>query len=90
MKIKVVELINKLKELGYDEGTELDIDIINGYSGDNYTLEIDSIENGEWVGNENAIGIILKESADYRKAVARDAVDDIVCDINHVTDKYTR
>lgn len=86
--MKVKDFIKKFQELGYDDETELDIDVIDGESGESYSFEIDSIENGEWVSNNNEIGIILKEADNYKKALTENIADDIALDVQNTLNKY--
>lgn len=86
--MKIKDFIKKFQELGYDDETELDIDVIDGESGESYSFEIDSIEDGEWVSNNNEIGIILKEADNYKKALTENAAYDITMDVQNTLNKY--
>ena len=45
--MKVVNLINKLNEIGYDENTELTFSCVDGDSGECYDIPFDEISYGE-------------------------------------------
>ena len=45
--MKVVDLINKLNEIGYDENTELTFSCVDGNSGECYEVPFDEISFGE-------------------------------------------
>ena len=45
--MRVVELIRKLKEIGYDENTELTFSCIDGETGEYYVIPFEEITYGE-------------------------------------------
>lgn len=45
--IKVIDLINKLNEIGYNENTELTFSCVNGDTGEYYEIPFDEICFGE-------------------------------------------
>lgn len=53
--MKVVELINKLNEIGYDENTELTFSCIDGETGECYDVPFDEISYGESLTGRRAI-----------------------------------
>ena len=51
--MKVVNLINKLNEIGYDENTELTFSCVDGDSGECYGIPFDEISYGEELTGES-------------------------------------
>ena len=50
--MRVVELIRKLKEIGYDENTELTFSCIDGETGEYYVIPFEEITYGEELTGE--------------------------------------
>lgn len=50
--MKVVELIKKLNEIGYDENTELNIRFVNKENGNRYEIPFDEINYGTGLTGE--------------------------------------
>lgn len=98
--MKVIELINKLNEIGYDENTELTFSCVDGNTGEWYKLNADDEEyemgitygkdlTGEEYHND-VIDVCL--NVDECKEYVNDKVEvtklDVIEDIFHVINKY--
>lgn len=98
--MKVVELINKLNEIGYDENTELTFSCIDGNTGNWHELDVDDeeyemgITYGEILTGEeyhnDVVDICL--NVDECKEYINDKVEvtklDVIEDILDVISKY--
>lgn len=94
--MKVVELINKLNEIGYDEDTELTFGFADGNTGEWYKAPFDEINygidlTGEPYHNDVInIDIDVDSVKEYQKDKAECAVIDIVEEMQYVLNKYQR
>ncbi len=94
--MKVVELINKLNEIGYDEDTELTFGFADGNTGEWYKAPFDEITygidlTGEPYHNDVInIDIDVDSVKEYQKDKAECAVIDIVEEMQYVLNKYQR
>lgn len=94
--MKVVELINKLNEIGYDEDTELTFGFADGNTGEWYKARFDEITygidlTGEPYHNDVInIDIDVDSVKEYQKDKAECAVIDIVEEMQYVLNKYQR
>lgn len=94
--MKVVELINKLNEIGYDENTELTFGFADGNTGEWYKAPFDEIIygidlTGEPYHNDVInIDIDVDSVKEYQKDKAECAVIDIVEEMQYVLNKYQR
>lgn len=82
MKLKVMEFIEKLNKIGYDEETEIEFSVLD-FNGEVYDLEIDNFIYGDdlSIPNVNAIDIEIKMSDEYIKEICRDKVEELRCEI---------
>lgn len=94
--MKVVELINKLNKIGYDENTELTFSCVDGNTGEWYELNVDDeeyemgITYGEDLTGEEYLDIGL--DVDGCKEYIKDKIEctkiDIIEDILEAIGKY--
>lgn len=96
--MKVVELINKLNEIGYDENTELTFSCVDGDSGEYYNLPFDEIFlnicfgeslTGEPYHNDAIdIGVDVDAAKDYIQAKADGYMNDMINELKDVLNKH--
>lgn len=94
--MKVVELIKKLNEIGYDEDTELTFGFVDGNTGGWYVAPFDDINYGIELTGEPYHNDVINIDVDvdsvkeYQKDKAECAVIDIVEEMQDVLNKYQR
>lgn len=94
--MKVVELINKLNEIGYDENTELTFGLVNRENGNWYEAPFDEINygidlTGEPYHNDVInIDIDVDSVEEYQKEKSDSAVESFVDEIQEVLNKHIR
>lgn len=94
--MKVVELINKLNEIGYDENTELTFGFADGNTGEWYNAPFDEITygidlTGEPYHNDVInIDVGVDSVKEYQKDKAECAVIDIVEEMQDVLNRHIR
>ena len=92
--MKVVDLINKLNEIGYDENTELTFSCVDGNSGECYEVPFDEISFGENLTGEPYrndvidIGLDVDSVKDYIQAKSDGYVNDMIDEIREVLSKH--
>lgn len=92
--MKVVDLINKLNEIGYDENTELTFSCTDGDSGECYNIPFDEICYGENLTGEPYqndvidIGVDVDAAKDYVQAKADGYMNSMIAELSEVLDKY--
>lgn len=92
--MKVVNLINKLNEIGYDENTELTFSCVDGDSGEYYDIPFDEIcfgENltgGPYHNDVIDIGLDVDSVKDYIKAKSDGYMNDMIDEIREVLCKH--
>lgn len=92
--MKVVDLINKLNEIGYDENTELTFSWVDGDSGECYDVPFDEISFGENLTGESYhndvidIGLDVDSVKDYIKAKSDSYMNDMVDELRQVLNKH--
>ena len=74
--MKVVDLINKLNDIGYDENTELTFSFVDRRTGDWYVVSLDNI------------CVDVDSCEEYKLSVSKNVVDDLIEDINGIVNKY--
>ena len=85
--MKVVNLINKLNEIGYDENTELTFSCVDGNSGEWYDIPFDEISYGEELTGEPYhndaidIGLDVDSVKDYIQAKSDGYMNDMIDEI---------
>lgn len=94
--MKIVELINKLNEIGYDENTELTFGFVNRENGNWYEASFDEINYGIDLTGEpyhnDAINIDIDVDSveEYQKEKSDSAVESFVDEIQEILNKYQR
>lgn len=94
--MKVVDLINKLNEIGYDENTELTFSCVDGNSGECYDVPIDEICYGEDLTGEPYcndvidIGVNVDSAKDYIQAKTDVYINDMIAELSEVLNKHSR
>ena len=93
--MKVVDLINKLNEIGYDENTELTFSCVDGNSGECYDVPIDEICYGEdltgkpYCNDVIDIGINVDSAKDYIQAKTDVYINDMIAELSEVLNKHS-
>lgn len=94
--MKVVELIRKFNEIGYNEDTELTFGFVDRGTGEWYEAPFDEINYGTELTGEPYhndminINIDVDSVKDYQKNKADSAVIDIVEEMQDVLNKHIR
>lgn len=92
--MKVIDLINKLNEIGYDENTELTFSCVNGETGEYYDIPFDEICFGENLTGEPYhndvidIGLDVDSAKDYIQAKSNEYMNDMIDELVDVLNKY--
>lgn len=92
--MKVVELINKLNEIGYNENTELTFSCVDGLSGECYNISFDEISYGESLTGEPYhndiidIGVDVDSCKEYVESKADDVIAELTSELSEVLNKY--
>lgn len=92
--MKVVELINKLNEIGYDENTELTFSCVDGETGECYDIPFDEISYGESLTGEPYhndvidIGIDVDSCKEYIKSKADGVMAELTSALGDILNKY--
>lgn len=94
--MKVVELIKKLNEIGYDENTELTFGVVNRENGNWYEVPFDEINygidlTGEPYHNDVInIDVDVDSVGEYQKEKTDSAVESFVDEIQEVLNRHIR
>lgn len=94
--MKIVELINKLNEIGYDENTKLTFGFADGNTGEWYNAPFDEITYGIDLTGEPYHNDVINIDVDvdsvkeYQKDKAECAVIDIVEEMQDVLNRHIR
>lgn len=92
--MNVVDLINKLNDIGYDENTELTFSFVDRRTGDWHVVSLDNISYGEELTGKPYDKELIDICADvdsceeYKLSVSKNVVDDLIEDINAIVNKY--
>lgn len=92
--MKIVEFINKLREIGYDENTELTFSCVDRNTGECYDLLIDEFCYGEDLTGQPYhndiidIGINVDDATSYVQAKSNDYVSDMIDELQDVLNKH--
>lgn len=92
--MKVIDLINKLNEIGYDEKTELTFSCIDGLTGECYSVPFDEISYGEDLTGEPYcndvidIGLDVDSCEEYIKSKSDDVIGTLVEDLAETLNRY--
>ena len=94
--MKVVELIKKLNEIGYDENTELTFGVVNRENGNWHEAPFDEINYGidltgePYHNDEINIDVDVDSVEEYQKEKADSAVESFVDEIQEVLNRHIR
>ena len=92
--LKVMDLINKLNEIGYDENTELTFSCVDGETGECYCIDFDEITYGEsltgqpYCNDVIDIGIDVDSAKEYIQSKSESMVNDLIDDLDEVLKKH--
>ena len=86
--MKVVDLINKLNDIGYDENTELTFSFVDRKTGDWHVVSFDNISYGEELTGKPYDKELIDICEEYKLSVSKNVVDDLIEDINGIVNKY--
>ena len=87
--MKVVELIKKIEELGYNEETEIVFGFYN-YSGEWYDFKVEEIEDGDREVDVDVIGVNLEPNKEYSKSILQESNINLEEDLRTMIQKYCR
>lgn len=85
--MKVVELIKRLEELGYNENTKICFGFYD-YGGDWYDFKVKKVEDGDREVNVDTIGVILEPNKDYSESILRGSNVELEEDLRVLIQKY--
>lgn len=85
--MKVVELIKRLEELGYDEDTKICFGFCD-YGGEWYDFKVEDIEDEDRKVDVDVIGVILEPNKDYSKSILQEANIELDEDLRILIQKY--
>ena len=92
--LKVVDLINKLNEIGYDENTKLTFSCVDGETGECYDIDFDEITYGEnltgqpYCNDVIDIGIDVDSAKEYIQAKSESMLDNLINDLDKVLKRH--
>lgn len=92
--MKVVELINQINAIGYDENTELTFSCIDGNTGEWYVLPFKQMNYGEELTGDPYhndvidLEVDVDAAQDYLKDKIQSTVDGLLEDINIALQKW--
>lgn len=92
--LKVMDLINKLNEIGYDKNTELTFSCVDGETGECYDIDFDEITYGENLTGEPYcndvidIGIDVDSAKEYIQAKSESMLDNLINDLDEVLKRH--
>lgn len=92
--LKIIDLINKLNEIGYDENTELTFSCVDGETGECYDIDFDEITYGEKLTGEPYcndvidIGIDVDSAKEYILAKSESMLDNLINDLYEVLKRH--
>lgn len=85
--MKVVDLIKRLEELGYNEDTRICFGFYN-YEGEWFNFQVEEIEDGDRAVNVDTIGVILKQNKEYNASILAEAKIELEEDLRGLIRKY--
>lgn len=85
--MKVVDLIKKLEELGYNEKTEICFGLYD-CAGEWYDFKVEEIEDGDREVDVDNIGVNLKLDEAYSRAIIQGANVELEEDLRLLIQKY--
>lgn len=92
--MKVIDLINKINEIGYSENTELTFSCVDRNTGECYDIPFDEICYGEDLTGEPYhndvidIGLDVDNIKDYIQAKFEEYMNNMIDEITEVLNKY--
>lgn len=92
--MKIVELIKKLNEIGYDDNTELEFGCVDGNSGEWYEIPFYEFCYGETLTGHPycndciSLEVDMDSVEEYGKAKAESIIDDLIDDLHGVLRNY--
>ena len=78
--MKVVDLINKLNDIGYDENTELTFSFVDRKTGDWHVVSFDNISYGEEINGTIIFPRVLKDDKNSFIPV-NESPKSIICEV---------
>lgn len=87
--MKVVELINELEKLGYNENTEICFGFFD-YGGEWYDFKVEEIEDGDREVDVDTIGVVLELNKEYNNQILQEANIELEEDLRILIQKYCR
>lgn len=85
--MKVVDLINKLEELGYNKNTKICLGFCD-YGGEWYDFKVEEIEDDDRAVDVDTIGVVLEPNKEYSRAVLEEANIELEEDLRAIISKY--
>ena len=85
--MKVVDLINKLEELGYNENTKICFGFCD-YGGEWYDFKVEEIEDDDRAVDVDTIGVVLEPNKEYSRSVLEEANIELEEDLRAIISKY--
>lgn len=92
--MKVVDLINQINNIGYDENTEISFSCIDGNTGEWYMLPFKQINYGEELTGEEYFNDLIDlevnvdSAREYLKDKLKADIGSLIEDINRVFDNW--
>ena len=92
--LKVMDLINKLNEIGYDKNTELTFSCVDGETGECYDIDFDEITYGEnltgqpYCNDVIDIGIDVDSAKEYIQAKSESMLGNLINDLDEVLERH--
>lgn len=87
--MKVVDLIKRLEELGYNEDTTISFGFFN-YSGEWFDFKIGQIEDGDREVNVDDISVILEPNEECKKSILEESNIELEEDLRDLICKYCK
>ena len=87
--IKVVDLIKRLEELGYNEDTTIAFGFYN-YSGEWFDFKIEEIEDGDREVDVDTIGVVFEPNEEYKKSILGESNIELEEDLRDLICKYCK
>lgn len=87
--MKVVDLIKRLEELGYNKDTTISFGFFN-YSVEWFDFKVEEIEDGDREVNVDDIGIILESNEEYKKSILEENNIELEEDLRDLICKYCK
>lgn len=85
--MRVVELIKRLEEIGYNEETKICFGFCD-YGGEWYNFKVEEVEDGDRQVDVDTIGVILEPNKEYSESILREANIDLEEDLRILIQKY--